>query len=70
MKCCSPSVAGRRPKGPPYDSTNKQLIARPIPDAVRVGFIWGMLGMCLAMGPFVLLYRMFRRKVQAGGEGY
>ena len=38
--------------------------------ALRVGFIWWTLGMCLAVGYFIFLYRMFRGKVQAGGEGY
>lgn len=38
--------------------------------ALRVGFIWWAVGMCLAVGYFIFLYRMFRGKVQAGGEGY
>jgi cytochrome bd ubiquinol oxidase subunit II len=38
--------------------------------ALRVGFIWWAIGMCLALGYFVFLYRMFRGKVQLGEEGY
>jgi len=38
--------------------------------AMRVGFIWWLLGMRLAVGYLVFLYRMFRGKLQAGGEGY
>lgn len=38
--------------------------------AMRVGFIWWILGMCLALGYFVFMYRMFRGKVQDGGQGY
>jgi len=37
---------------------------------LRVGFIWWMLGMVLALGYFVYVYRMFRGKVSLEGEGY
>jgi cytochrome bd ubiquinol oxidase subunit II len=36
--------------------------------ALRVGFIWWGLGMCLAVGYFVFLYRMFRGKVRLEAE--
>jgi cytochrome d ubiquinol oxidase subunit II len=32
--------------------------------ALRVGLIWWGLGMCLAFGYFVFVYRMFRGKVR------
>jgi cytochrome d ubiquinol oxidase subunit II len=35
-----------------------------------VGLTWWMLGIILALGYFVLLYRMFRGKVRLEGEGY
>ena len=38
--------------------------------AMRVGLIWWGLGICLAVGYFVLVYRMFRGKVAPGQEGY
>ena len=39
--------------------------------ALRVGLIWWGLGMCLAFGYFVLVYRMFRGKVRPEeGHGY
>jgi cytochrome d ubiquinol oxidase subunit II len=39
--------------------------------ALRVGLIWWGLGMCLALGYFVFVYRMFRGKVRPeDGHGY
>jgi hypothetical protein len=39
--------------------------------ALRVGLIWWALGMGLAFGYFVFVYRMFRGKVRPGeGHGY
>jgi cytochrome bd ubiquinol oxidase subunit II len=39
--------------------------------ALRVGLIWWGLGMCLAFGYFVFVYRMFRGKVRLEeGHGY
>jgi cytochrome d ubiquinol oxidase subunit II len=35
-----------------------------------VGLIWWIIGMILAAIYFVLIYRMFRGKVQLSGEGY
>jgi cytochrome bd ubiquinol oxidase subunit II len=37
---------------------------------LAVGLVWWLLGMILALGYFVLVYRMFRGKVQLEGEGY
>jgi cytochrome bd ubiquinol oxidase subunit II len=37
---------------------------------LTVGFTWWCLGMVLALGYFVLLFRMFRGKVRLQGEGY
>lgn len=37
---------------------------------LRVGFTWWILGMFLAIGYFVFIFRMFRGKVQLEGEGY
>ncbi|HZU45083.1 MAG TPA: cytochrome d ubiquinol oxidase subunit II, partial [Terriglobales bacterium] len=39
---------------------------------LRVGLIWWCVGMVLALGYFVFIYRMFRGKVRldAGEEGY
>jgi len=36
--------------------------------ALRVGLIWWGLGMCLAFGYFVFVYRMFRGKVRLQGS--
>ena len=38
--------------------------------ALAVGLIWWSLGMALAAGYFVFVYRMFRGKVAAGAGGY
>ena len=39
--------------------------------ALRVGLVWWGLGMCLAFGYFVFVYRMFRGKVRLeDGHGY
>jgi cytochrome d ubiquinol oxidase subunit II len=37
---------------------------------LTVGLTWWILGMVLALGYFVLLYRMFRGKVRLEGGGY
>jgi cytochrome d ubiquinol oxidase subunit II len=37
---------------------------------LSVGFAWWILGMILALGYFVFLFRMFRGKVRLEGEGY
>jgi len=37
---------------------------------LSVGLIWWILGMILALGYFVFVYRMFRGKVRLEGEGY
>jgi cytochrome d ubiquinol oxidase subunit II len=37
---------------------------------LRVGFIWWTLGIILALGYFVYVYRLFRGKVRLEGEGY
>lgn len=37
---------------------------------LRVGIIWWILGMTLALGYFFFVYRMFRGKVRLEGEGY
>jgi len=37
---------------------------------LSVGFVWWILGMLLALGYFVFLFRMFRGKVRLEGEGY
>jgi cytochrome bd ubiquinol oxidase subunit II len=38
------------------------------PHAMHAGLIWWIPGMCLALGYFILMYRMFRGKVQAGAH--
>jgi cytochrome d ubiquinol oxidase subunit II len=38
--------------------------------ALRVGIVWWMIGILLAGGYFVYVYRSFRDKVDAGVEGY
>ncbi|MGA8269964.1 MAG: cytochrome d ubiquinol oxidase subunit II [Candidatus Sulfotelmatobacter sp.] len=40
------------------------------PHALHVGLIWWLCGMLLALGYFVLVYRMFRGKVSLEGGGY
>jgi cytochrome d ubiquinol oxidase subunit II len=37
---------------------------------LSVGFVWWTVGMALALGYFVLIYRMFKGKVQIEGGGY
>ena len=37
---------------------------------LSVGFYWWSIGMVLAIGYFVFVYRMFRGKVRLDGEGY
>ena len=38
--------------------------------ALRIGLIWWSLGMAIAIGYFVFVYRMFRGKVSGPGHGY
>lgn len=40
------------------------------PHALRVGLVWWLFGMCLAVLYFVVIYRMFRGKVSLEGGGY
>jgi cytochrome d ubiquinol oxidase subunit II len=37
---------------------------------LTVGITWWILGMILASGYFVFLFRMFKGKVRLDGEGY
>jgi cytochrome d ubiquinol oxidase subunit II len=37
---------------------------------LSVGLIWWAVGMILALGYFVFVYRMFKGKVRLEGEGY
>ena len=53
---------------PALDITIARALSGPY--ALRVGLIWWILGMLLALTYFVVIYRMFRGKVQLGGEGY
>jgi cytochrome d ubiquinol oxidase subunit II len=57
-----PSTAGSA-----YDITIENAISGP--HTLQVGLIWWSVGMVLAIGYFVLVYRMFRGKVSLGG-GY
>lgn len=53
---------------PSLDITIDRALSGPY--ALRVGLIWWILGMLLALTYFVVIYRMFRGKVQLDGEGY
>ena len=39
------------------------------PNSLSVGLIWWSIGMAIAIGYFVLVYSMFRGKVDARDEG-
>ena len=45
-------------------------IPPPAHHGLSVGFYWWTIGMVLAIGYFVFVYRMFRGKVRLDGEGY
>ena len=53
---------------PAMDITVANAISGP--HTLQVGLIWWLLGISLALIYFVFVYRMFRGKVSAGGEGY
>ncbi len=38
--------------------------------SLRLGLLWWVPGMAIAIGYFVFVYRMFRGKVRLEGEGY
>jgi cytochrome bd ubiquinol oxidase subunit II len=38
--------------------------------ALKIGLVWWSFGMCLVLGYFVFVYRMFRGRVKAGGDGH
>jgi cytochrome d ubiquinol oxidase subunit II len=54
--------------GPAYDITIDNAISGP--HTLHVGLIWWSVGMVLAVGYFLLIYRMFRGKVSLEGGGY
>jgi cytochrome bd ubiquinol oxidase subunit II len=51
-----------------YDITIENALSGP--HTLHVGLIWWTLGMLLAIGYFVLVYRMFRGKVSLDDQGY
>jgi cytochrome d ubiquinol oxidase subunit II len=51
-----------------YDITTENAMSGP--HALHVGLVWWSLGMLLAVGYFVLVYRMFRGKVSLEPGGY
>ena len=51
-----------------YDITTENAMSGP--HALHVGLVWWSLGMLLAVGYFVLVYRMFRGKVSLEARGY
>jgi cytochrome d ubiquinol oxidase subunit II len=51
-----------------YDLTVQNSISGPY--ALRVGLVWWAVGMVLALIYFVIIYRLFRGKVNLDGEGY
>jgi cytochrome d ubiquinol oxidase subunit II len=53
---------------PAYDLTIYNTAAGQ--HGLTVGLTWWGLGMVLALGYFVFLFRMFRGKVRLEGEGY
>ena len=53
---------------PARDITVTNAISGPY--TLRVGLVWWTLGMVLAVGYFVVIYRMFRGKVTLDGGGY
>ena len=54
--------------GSAYDITIEKALSGP--HTLHVGLIWWSLGMLLAFGYFVIVYRMFRGKVTLHDEGY
>ena len=54
--------------GSVYDITIENALSGP--HTLYVGLIWWSAGMALAVGYFVLIYRMFRGKVSLEGGGY
>lgn len=54
--------------GAAYDITIANALSGPY--TLHVGLIWWSLGMVLALGYFILVYRMFRGKVSMEGGGY
>ena len=54
--------------GANYDITISNALSGP--HTLHVGLIWWFLGMLLAAGYFVFVYRMFRGKVTLGSGGY
>jgi cytochrome d ubiquinol oxidase subunit II len=53
---------------PARDLTVTNAISGPY--TLRVGLVWWAVGMVLAVGYFVVIYRMFRGKVTLDGGGY
>ena len=53
---------------PAYDITIANALSGP--HTLHVGLIWWTLGMILAAGYFIFVYRMFRGKVSLEGGGY
>jgi cytochrome bd ubiquinol oxidase subunit II len=53
---------------PDHDITIERALSGP--HTLRVGLIFWAFGMCLAVGYFVIVYRMFRGKVKLEGGGY
>ena len=53
---------------PSRDITIEKALSGP--HTLHVGLIWWAFGMCLAVGYFVVVYRMFRGKVTLAGGGY
>ena len=51
-----------------YDITTEKTLS--VPHTLHVGLIWWSFGMLLALGYFVIVYRMFRGKVSLGDGGY
>jgi cytochrome d ubiquinol oxidase subunit II len=58
----------RATTGSAYDITIDNALSGP--HTLRIGLIWWSFGMLLAVGYFVLVYRMFRGKVSLEAGGY
>jgi cytochrome bd ubiquinol oxidase subunit II len=54
--------------GAAYDITVANALSGP--HTLHVGLVWWSLGMLLALGYFIFVYRMFRGKVSLEGGGY
>lgn len=54
--------------GSAYDITIAKALSGP--HTLHIGLIWWSIGMLLAFGYFVIVYRMFRGKVSLGDGGY